>query len=316
MIQEGQLKMKKPQPIDVPGLLLRHSSVNEHCEALSRTKEAWFWWYMGMTPVPWNFSVPFQDGYGRWWYQVKPGLCWPADFLASVEEEKNTIPLSKRFIGYQNIVLAQSANSRLIINVIEDISSFGPESVPDKRRNIRTGFNSCTLEIMEKPDAGTYAECAELWRDFVGRTAWKKAVDPGYISRTWGRLLDVPGVSIILGRDNESGKIAGFLITKVIGDTAYVDTIASSTALMKTKVNDALVYAFVKNAQSLPGVKKANYTIVSYKTTLEKFKQSHGFRPVPYPALTFLMPPAGMLIKTLKSASYNRMMGNMEAPVF
>ena len=315
MIRKGA-SMKKPQPIDVPELQLRHSTVDEHCEALSRAKKAWFWWYMGMTTVPWNFSLPFQDDYGRWWYQVKPGLCWPADFLAAAGEEKNTIPLLKRFIGYQHVVPAHRANSRLIINVIEDISSFGPESVPDKRRNIRTGFNSCSLEVMDRPDAKVYAECSELWRDFVGRTAWKKAVDAEYISRTWGYIMETPGVSIILGRDRGSGRVAGFLITKIIGDTAYVDTIASSTALMKTKVNDALVYAFVKNAQGLPEVKKAYYTIVSYKATLEKFKQSHGFRPVPYPASTSLMPPAGALIKVLKSESYNRMMGKMEAPVF
>lgn len=308
--------MKKPQPIDVPELGLRHSTVDEHCEALSRTKKAWFWWYMGMTPVPWNFSVPFQDDYGRWWYQVKPGLCWPADFLDTVREERNTIPLLKRFIGYQHVAPAHLANSRLIINAIEDISSFGPESVPDKRRNIRTGFNSCSLEVTDRPDARVYAECSELWRDFVGRTAWKKAVDAEYVSRTWGYMLETPGVSIILGRDKESGRVAGFLITKIIGDTAYVDTIASSTALMKTKVNDALVYAFVKNAQRLSQVKKAYYTIVSYKATLEKFKQSHGFRPIPYPASTSLMPPAAALIKFLKSDSYNRMVGNIEATVY
>ena len=61
----------------VPPLRLSVCAVEEHCEALGRLGSLSFWWYQGRSRIFGNYSLPFWDTDGRWWYQVKPGLCWP-----------------------------------------------------------------------------------------------------------------------------------------------------------------------------------------------------------------------------------------------
>jgi hypothetical protein len=127
--------------------------------------------------------------------------------------------------------------------------------------------------------------------------------------QSWRTMLDCPGVSIILGRDAESGEVAGFLTVKIIGDTAYVDTIASRSEMLKTNVNDALMFAFVCSAAKLPGVRTAHYAIKSNVQSLERFKTSIGFSPVSFPAVTRLRGLAGPVVRTLFPEKYRRMVG-------
>ncbi|HEY3347131.1 MAG TPA: hypothetical protein VGK71_05865 [Nitrospirota bacterium] len=306
--------MNSPQDIEVPLLKLRNASTDEHCEGLRYIKKSFFWWYMGMGGISWNYSVPFKDQSGKWWYQLKPGLCWPVEVL-SPDHSGEEIPLPRKWLGYQHITHDEStSNSRMMINVIEDLPAFGPASITDKRRNIRAGAKNCALELLERKNLKAAWECLEVWKNCNQRTGWKKRVDSRYFLKSWDMLFETPGVSVILGREAESGKAAGFLITKLVGDTAYVDTIASCTDLLNTRVNDLLMHSFLRSAQAQPEIKKAHYSLVSYIETLEKFKRSHGFRPVSYPAFTFLMPAVAQLIKYYNLQSYNRMMGKMEVP--
>lgn len=300
--------------IEVPQLNLSHASVRQHCETLREIGKLPFWWYIGASGTFGNYSLPFSDAKGNWWYQVKPGLCWPADCFAPIDAKSACPPLMKTFMGYQHVVADESlANSHFVINAILDLSAYGTESINAKRRNaIRKGFRSCELSVETAPDDATLDGCLKAWNDLTQRTGWKHAQDAGEFFESWRLLAKCPGTSIIVARDIETREVAGFLVTKIIGDTAYVDTIASRTDMLSVNPNDAVMYAFLLNARNLPGVTKAHYAIKSSVTMLEKFKTGLGFIPHPFPLRTVFRPGVGLMLKKLKPQHYNRMMGIFE----
>ena len=305
---------QKPAEIEYQPVPLRHAAVEEYCRALLEVRTASFWWYLGRSRFFGNYSLPFQDDRGRWWYQVKPGLCWPADFLAPIDLTTVSLPLRKRFLAYQHITgNSKSANSKLVINVINDLSTYSVATIDAKRRNsIRKGSRLCEVRLIERSDSDLFEECRETWNDLSARTGWKEPLERETFYESWSTLLDLPGTTIIVGFDEESGKVAGFLIVKVLDDTAYVDTIASRSSLLRTNVNDILLYSFIKSAQMVPGVRKVHYAIKSYIESLECFKTSFGFDPHTFPAYTCFLPGIEALLKIFRKADYNRLIGNFD----
>ncbi len=301
----------KIEPISVPSIPLSCASAIEYFRSLQLRPDVPFWWYMGTYEKKNNLSTPFEDRFGNWWYQLKKGFCWPADFLTPIESTKANPPLLKSFFGFQHILPDDTqCNSRLVINIIRDLSNYSLQSIDDKRRNaIRKGSRFCELHILESYNSELSQGCLDAWNQLSLRTGWKKPLKMQVFTESWRRLLDLPATTIIVGLDKESGRVAGFLITKAFGDTAYVDTIASHSDLLKLNVNDILMYTFLVNAQLLPAIKKVHYAIVSNINSLEKFKQSLGFEKYPYPARTCLRPCVGLAMRFLFRSKYRRMTG-------
>lgn len=302
--------------IETPELPLQACSVADHCLALRTIKRLPFWWYLGRHAVLGNFSVPFRDARDHWWYQVKPGLCWAADCFAPLDPRTARPALTKSFLGYQHVVGGEAqANSHLVINAILDLAAYGPAAINTKRRNsVRKGFRGVTLEVLRGYDSDTFDQCRQAWDELTRRTGWKQTAEKGDFDETWKLLISCPGVSILVGREQASKQVAGFLVTKIIGDTAYVDTIASRTEMLHTNVNDAILYAFLMNAKRLPGVTKAHYAIRSYVEQLEKFKTGLGFVPVPFPARTRLRGLTGLVLRKFFPDKYKRMFGLFDEP--
>jgi len=301
----------KPAKIDVPSLRLRHCTVGEHAQAYVEMQCLPYWWYQGVSRLLGNYSLPFRDENGHWWFRMKPGFCWPVDAFRPIPASEATPPWCRSYVGYQHVLPDDhAANSYLVINYLGNLSGYGPASLNAKRRNaIRKGFKACELGLLASPDEETMAGCRAAWNALTARTGWKHASDPQSFAESWRMLLGIPGVSIVVGRHRESGQVAGFLITKIIGDTAYVDTIASRTDLLGANVNDALLYAFLKNAAEIPGVDKAHYAIKSNVESLEKFKRGLGFEPHSFASLLRLRPGIKILLKLVAAEKYERMLG-------
>lgn len=302
--------------IEAPPLELRHCTVEEHCAALRAAGDLPFWFHIGRSRLFGNFSRPFRDRCGNWWFQPRFGLAWPVDCYHPIERGRARPALFGSALAYQHVVPDESqANCRMVINTIEDVSAYGAASVPQRRRNtIRKALRLCRLEVLREYDAETFEQCRAAWNDLTQRTGWRGTLEREPFEHNWRRMIELPGVSLVVGREGESGRVAGFLIVQVLGDTAYVDTIASRTDLMKVHVNEALVYAFVTNAARIAGVRRAHYSLRSYVEPLERFKQGVGFVPTVFPAYTRFRGPTGWLLRTFQARSYRRMMGRFDLP--
>jgi hypothetical protein len=298
-------------PIEAPYLPLKACSVEEHCEALINLKHLPFWWYQGTSRVFGNFSVPFKDPCGNWWYQVKPGFCWPVEILRTIEPDQACPPLAKAYFGYQHLTRDESkANSRLVLNTILELKTYGAEKLNSKRRNkIRNGYKNCSLEVLKSFNKDAFDRCRAIWDDLSTRTGWKHAAKESVFNEQWCMLLDCPGITIIIARDRSSGEIAGFYIIKIIGDTAYSDTIAVYSDMLNTRANDVLRHAFLANAMKLPGVTKGWSAIKSSIKSLEYFKVSLGYEPCGFYANTHFVWGMRGALKLFFPEKYNRMMG-------
>lgn len=149
------------------------------------------------------------------------------------------------------------------------------------------------------------------WNDLSRRTGWKRPLAQAEFDASWRLLLELPGVSIIVGRERTSGAVAGFLITKIIGDTAYGDATATCTKMLETNVSSAVLYGFLASSAKLPGISKAHFAIKSHLASLEDYKTSFGFEHHRSPARTELGPGIEPALKLLFRGKYDRMIGNI-----
>ncbi len=297
----------------VPQLALSHCSVEEYCLSLRGQRGAGFWWYQEPSDPSHNYSHPFQDADGAWWYQVKRGLAWPADTLQPLQRPR--LPFSKCFLGHQHLVAdAKDGDSFLAFNVLENLSQYSLAALRDKRRAVRKGLRLCSVIKLDRCDEGVVTECAAVWNSLVERTGWKMKLTPQAFVESWRKLLVLAGTSILVGTDKEQGGVAGFLIVKIFGSTAYVDTIASHSDKLALHINDALLYSFLMNAQQVTGVTRAHYSLVSNVTELERFKQSLGFVPTKFPACTHLTPGVGTALRLFFPQKFKRLVGDIGLP--
>lgn len=305
---------QQAQEIEVPSLPFEHCSTEEHCRALRKVGTLPFWWYQDFAKVGGNFSLPFQDNLGAWWYQVRPGYAWPAGAVDELPSRRR-VPYLKTFLAYQHVTPpGEPTNSSLVINTILDVPGYSTASLDDKRRNaVRKGLRSCDVIAIDKVQDDWLPGVMKAWNDLVERTGWKHQRDAAFIRDSWSRLLDLPGTKILLAIDKATSQVAGFLITKVHGTTAYVDTIASNSDLLKSNPNDALMFTFIRNVQRLPAVSVVHYAIKSSVEHLERFKTSLGFAPNVFPANLHARPGMMTLLKTFKPEMYKRLTGQLDA---
>ncbi len=304
---------QQAQDIEVPPLMLRSSSTDEYCRALRACKRNAFWAYQEPSAIFGLYGRPYQDSEGIWWYQVRPGFSWPADALAGLSPRRSP-PFRGTYLGYQHCVPEGSpSNCSLVINVILNLAAYGAAAIDFKKRNkVRQGLKLCDMVLLERPERELIRSALEAWNSLVQRTGWKHIATEDQLFDQWSELLDLPATSILLAIDHASGRVAGFIISKIFGDTAYIDTIASNTELLSSKPNDALVFTFLKRAMLLAGVTRAHYAIKSTVTQLEEFKTSMGFVPHPFPAMLRARPGLFTMLRVLKPAMYKRLTGQLD----
>ena len=138
----SETQVKEPSETEGPHLALKHPSADEHTRALVGFGKLPFWWYQGASRLFGNRSLPFLDHGGAWWYELKPGLCWPVYSLQPTSAGQVSPPYSKSYCGFQRIV-AEGAptNSHLVINAIFRLDSYGAARIPSTRRkSMRRGL--------------------------------------------------------------------------------------------------------------------------------------------------------------------------------
>jgi len=294
---------------DIEPLPLAHASVDEYCGAVAAARNIPFWWYFGTYPLMGNYSVPFQTSDRSWWYQVKPGLCWPVEFMVS-RNHRPSLPLRHSFLGYQS-PQHSGTNSRVVFNMIEDLTQFDIGCLDkSKPRALRKASRRCVVEILQTLNSTIEMQATDVWNSLVERSGWNHPLNPRTLTDSWRRLLDLPGTTILGCFDSNDHRLIAWLICKLIGNVAYIDTIASHSSYMDHRPNDLLIYSFLMSAKKNSHISMAHYSLRSRIASLERFKESMGFRPCSIPVYTHLRPGVKALLKTLSKRNFERLMGN------
>jgi len=297
-------------PEELPQLALSAATADAYCEAILSQRGVETWWYLtGLAPYR-GYSRPFRDRTGRWWWCVKPHFAWPLDFFEPPARAVGP-PRVKCLLGYQDRVPEDESDSRVWMNVIPDVRGYGVASVEaNKRRAVRKGLKELELAVVDPGDPAVVAAAHEVWVSHVQRTGWNQPLTPARFRETWRQLANIPGTTVLTARDpRQAGLLCAWLIGRVVGGVAYVDTIASHTERLAKRPNDALVFAFVAGAARLPGVTRAHYSLVSSLGPLERFKRFLGFVPTAFPARLHVLAPLRLALRCLRPGIWARLRG-------
>lgn len=295
---------------ETPIVTLQKATAEEYCNSALQAQHNEFWWYFnGLAPYR-RFSKPFRDGDGRWWYRVKPGFAWPLDFFTSYSKRPSGLS-THLLLGWQWPVAPREANSKVWMNVIHDLSDYGLGAVAEsKRRAVRKGLRKLEVFAVDPGDAQICAEACEVWNSHVTRTGWNQCMTPARFTESWQELKDWLGTTVLAVRAKDGDqRMCAWLIARVIGETVYVDTLASHTERMDSRPNDTIVFACLCAAQA-QGVRRAHYSLKSDISSLESFKQSLGFEAYPFPARLRLRFPVGPALRLLRPKIYRRLCGD------
>jgi len=302
----------KPSVVEIesPTLALKRTTIDDYCHAVRRARHNEFWWYYNGLTQRFRRQKPFQDAAGRWWWMVKPYFAWPVDFFSPISNSAHARP-RRMLLGWQFPTNEAAANSVVRQNVIFELSGYGLDRIEsNKRRAIRRALRELRYEIV-RPDDSTLAEEARIvWNSHVERTGWNRSMDNVEFMRSWAELAEMPGTSVIVAREIDGqNPMCAWLITRILGDTIYIDTIASHTDRVGGRPNDGLIFLALQSA-SHAGVVHAHYSLVSRITSLEAFKRSLGFIPHPFPCHLHLLSPIGALMRWIRPGLYSRLRGD------
>ena len=301
-----------PEEPDVRHVPLRQATEEAYCRCALRARRNEFWWYFnGLAPYR-GYSRPFPDRRGHWWYCVKPGLAWPVNFFEVNGTAAAALPRFALLGAQWPVADPAAANSHMVMNVITDLSTYGLEAVDqDKRRAVRKGCRNLTIAAADAADAALAGEACEVWNDHVERTGWNTKMGRKQFVATWAELADWPGTTVLAATDPaEPGRLCAWLIVRFIDSAVYVDTIASHTRRRQSRPNDALLFTCLVSAKR-QAARWAYYSLAGSVASLERFKQSLGFRPRRFPAALRLRWPLGPILRRLSPGNYRRLLGEV-----
>jgi len=298
---------KNVKEIEYVKINMNCSSIFDYCAYMQKSKYNGFWWYLLPEKFFGNYSKPFQNQYGEWFFWIKPFFCWPVDFL---KNQASKPILSKSILGYQLRSDHENSNSFFSFRMIYDLKNYSEENISAKRRNlIRKGIERSYINTIDINNYEIIEHCLNIWNEHSARTGWKRKLNYNYFFSSWNELLQCPGTTILYIKEKETSRIIGWLIVKIIGEMAFIDTIATSTEKGRTNPNDSLIYTAIMNLKDIPKVKCVQYGLSSPIESLENFKESIGFKIIKLPSFLHVNPILKIFLKSFKPNVWERLRG-------
>jgi hypothetical protein len=288
--------------------MLYGTTTDEYCDFARRARRNELWWYMRGTIPYAGLTRPFRDREGLWWFQVKPLFAWPFTFFDPVQRDR----LPRRVLLGAQWPVGEGApsNSRVWMNTIDDLSTYGLESVAsNKRRAIRKGIGALHVAREDPSVEDVARQACEVWNSHVQRTGWNRPMEPAVFVESWRELAEWPGTTLLCARDRETGVLCAWSLARVVDDVAYVDTLASHSDRLAHRPNDTIIHTLLLMARDA-GARRAHYSLRSRLPTLEAFKDSLGFRPRGFPCHLRLRGAASALLTLAMPRELRRLKGD------
>ena len=224
-----------------------------------------------------------------WWETTRNGYCKPAIPFDEVKATKAKPAMSKSFIGCNHRVPNKAGSSGYWLPFVLDeqgIKEWSLEGLKsgNRRRRIRKGLRNCEVKRLEN---------VQTYRSDFSRILKSTAIRNGHGNPPehynedkqswWDLILRVNHYTEFWGAFHE-GMLVAYICFHVAGDRVVVDGVKSDTEWLQTCPIDAILFNFITDIQKREGIKEMIYGGKSDRPSLDKFKESYGFRieEIPY----------------------------------
>lgn len=219
---------------------------------------------------------------GHWWFDCSPRVFvnfpfhWDVDVC---DVNVSDVLGSNGLIARMTCPLDHGATSFRLI--CDDTNYDFPSLRKRTRTQVRRGLESCDVRQIEFGELRKqYLPLQRATHARQGRKAeqndkqyWDRFIDSAANTtgaETWASFVD--------------GKMAAYLISFTILDTANLCIVRSSTELLKSYPNNALLFVWLQDVLSRPEVRQVSYGLESVQVggeKLDQFKSGMGFRKEP-----------------------------------
>ena len=234
-----------------------------------------------------GFNIHHHDGI--WWESTRSGYCKPAIMFEPVNSRSQKPLLSQSILGCNHRISDSSSSTGFWQPMIlkgDDLGSWSLEGLSsgNRRRRIRKGLRNNEVKKIKNVD---------LFKDDFARILKSTAERNGHghppeyydlnLTVWWENILKIAEYTEFWGAFHE-GKLAAYICFHVMGERVVVDGVKSDTDMLPGCPIDAILYTFLMDIQERGGIEEMWYGGKSNRPTLDKFKESYGFKveEIPY----------------------------------
>ena len=236
---------------------------------------------------------------GTWWIQVKSFYCWPLYLFQKIEPKKSFPILYKAFIGYEHMVPNESvANAILPIMCLENVKDYSLEKLPKKRRQIIRGLERVKIKrisdvnelINDGYKINVSAAPKQHWAgnhsSLLDFRKWKERINQAF---------SFPAIEF-WGAYNDKNKLIAWLKAYQVENTMFISEEMSHADYLTLYPNDALLFTFINRCKEVKDLGRITFGLWCRKRSLNKFKESLGFKKVDFPIFRHINPFVQLLI--------------------
>lgn len=225
------------------------------------------------------------------WQSTKTGYCTTAVPFEVIQDLSKKPKLSKAFVGLNHRVadgIKPTGFWRPFILRDNDLITWSIDNLEsgNRRRRIRKGLlNNEVIKVLNIKD----------YKDDFSRILKSTAIRNGHgnppeyydmnKSSWWDVLLNLQKYTEFWCAFQD-GKMSAYICIHVIDNRVVVDGVKSDTDMLPLCPIDAIIYNIITSVQSR-GVNEMWYGGESSRPTLDKFKESYGFKVESIPYLTY-----------------------------
>lgn len=247
---------------------------------------------------------------GRYW-KKRFGFFEPVHWMAEFYKDEIRRP-SKRCWGYRAALTkecAHMANGSVPLHLHKNVSGYGAHLLCKTRC---WDLRKCLKYIEIKPITNEnvlYKEGFEIFKQNYRRTNYGKRLTKNKYCKQVKRYFDYPFISVLGGFIEN--RLVAYLITTVVEDTAYLETIIMNEQARLLQACTGLQFAIMKHLGGNHGEIKQVIDGLHARENLFlcKYKEKWGFHVAKIPSFYWFLPAIGPILKKTYPHKYYRLTG-------
>jgi hypothetical protein len=247
---------------------------------------------------------------GRWWLQTAPGFYQPVCLMTPLRAEQATRPTALCW-GFRAALAPEDAgraDAALTVHTLPDLGRYGPASLaPGQRRRVAKALREFDVVALDSPDL--------LLEQGYALVAEAHARNPGVPMPSrprferWAASYFAPRRGLVLAALRH-GRLLAFNTQSAVEGVVYGETAYAGAEGRRHGLCACLFHAAATIASRTPGV----HTLVDGQHARENqglcdFKRSLGLELARVPALVWLAPVAGPLLRRVRPHAHYRLTG-------